>query len=248
MDLGKLGEDSLLQFIKTFKRLLVNDKRRFDLVVGAGDSGQLMVYITRLVYEMLKINMPQTIVAPIYRHADEAETILFDNSQLAADYSDISVSNVQNILFVDDEIGSGNATKGMLDLLIKLIKKSGKVLTYTIIAEDGGFDLKSIQIQNVKIEFISPKTRAENVFNAISYIIPAEYEQPIKNALQYEIKDLNSKQVMNILLNLPIKEFNNGKPRFTFQMHEMAKKLISNLPKLQEGYRSHLKTQVFALI
>ncbi|KKS38115.1 MAG: hypothetical protein A3G49_00150 [Candidatus Sungbacteria bacterium RIFCSPLOWO2_12_FULL_41_11] len=191
MDLGKLGEDSLSQFIKTFKRLLVNDKRKFDIIIGAGDSGQIMIYLTRLVYELLKVDCPQTVVAPIYRHADEKEAILFDNSTLAGDFQNISLLNIKDILFVDDEIGSGNAAKGVLDLLLALFKKPIEEKIYTIIAEDGGFDPRGIQVSNIKIEFIPTKKRVEEVYNAISYIVPEEYEQPIRNVLQENIKDLN---------------------------------------------------------
>ncbi|KKS38114.1 MAG: hypothetical protein UV01_C0005G0039 [Parcubacteria group bacterium GW2011_GWA2_42_14] len=53
---------------------------------------------------------------------------------------------------------------------------------------------------------------------------------------------------MNILLNLPIKEFSNGKPKFIFQMHKMVGKLIPNLSKLQHEYQNYLRKQVRSLI
>lgn len=62
MDLGTLGEDSLTQFVGTVKKLLLSKDKRFELLAGAGDSGQIMVFITKIIYEVMNIDCPPTII------------------------------------------------------------------------------------------------------------------------------------------------------------------------------------------
>lgn len=247
MKLNKIGEESLEKFVKVLCKLLITDKRKFDLITSAGDSGQIMIFITKKVYELLDVPIPPSIIFPIYRYKDYPKKILFDNSSVLNDYSNKNIpSNIKNILYVDDEIDQGNSAWATINL-IRTLKRIDN-FTYTIIAEDGKFNKRNFDNQNFNIEYISPKKRAYGVYNAISYTIPKEFEDPIQKALTKEKIIWKDKQIMCILLNLPIKELNNGKPEFNFRLFEIVKILIPNFNDLQKNYQKYLTDKIYSII
>jgi len=231
MDLGKIGEESLLSFTLAIKKVI--QKHPFDLLAGAGESGQIAVYIAGEVYRQLGLIKPQTLVAPIYRHANEEETILFDNRTLHKRYK--LNFKFSKVLFIDDEIGSGLAAFGMLDLLIAI---NPEVSHFTILAEDGGFDCPK-KYNGVRCEFFPSKKRISKIYNAISYNIPAHFLNPVNN-LFIGLPDYNNKQAMCTLLDLPVKKFNSGNPEFTNTLLEMARKEIPDFVVLQQKYQKYL--------
>lgn len=240
-DLPRIGQDSLKAFVQTVKQLAKSGEP-FSAITAAGDSGQLAARITEEVYRQLGKPVPPKLVAPIYRHADEAETVLFDNTIFAPQFEEWKTKPLNNILFVDDEIGSGNAVRGMLDLLLEL---SSSIQSLTIVAEDGGFNCPP-EIHGVKAMFIPTRQRVPNVYNAISYTVPWRFQKPLKEVLANE-PDLNDKQIMCTLLNLPTKEFNNGKPEFNNRLVERASKL-PDFNVLQNEYQEYFTEQIAELV
>lgn len=237
VNFSQIGQESLQAYIHTMKNLLVNEP--FDAIVAAGDSGQLAARIAGEVYRILGKTVPSVLVAPIYRHTDEAETILFDNTILSSQFTSWEDKPPTNVLFVDDEIGSGNALRGMIDLLLEL---SPKVQQLTIIAEDGGFDCPT-EIRGVKITFVPTRKRTPHVFNAISYNVPWEFQEPLQKALADE-PDLNNKQIMCTLLNLPTKEFHEGYPEFNERLVERAEARLPEFKDMQSRYQEHFQAQI----
>ena len=176
VDFAQIGQDSLKAYVQTIQELIEQDEQ-FDVIAAAGDSRALLATrITEEVYKALGKSVPPKLVAPIYRHADEAETILFDNSILASQFENWKTKPLKRVLFVDDEIGSGNAARGMLDLLLEL---NPDIQSYTIVAEDGGFDCPP-EIHGVKASFIPTRQRIPNSYNAISHTIPWKLQKPLK--------------------------------------------------------------------
>lgn len=248
MDLGSLGEDSLKQFVQTLYNVLVTDKKRFELIVSAGNSGQIMVHITKIVYAFLKIPFPPHIVFPIYRYKDYPKKILFDNTTLLKDYADVQIpKNLKSVLFVDDEIDVGNAAKATLELICSL-RKNTDSFTYTIIAEDGGSSLDNVQRKHIKLEYIAPKKKVEGVYNAVSYIIPYEFETPIQTVLKKEVTSWNDKQVMCILLQLPVKTLEQKNPIFSFHLEEIVKQQVPNLKQLQHDFQLYFTKKIHGII
>jgi len=239
LDLGAIGRSSLESFVKTIQYLLVSEKRNFDLLCGPGDSGYITIKITETVYDLLGLESPPTLVAPIYRHKDYEETILFDNSLLSEEFSWVSKLKANKILCVDDEVGDGTALSGMIDLLSTLILFNNSQITF--VAEDGGFSNK------VGVEFIPSQERRKGVYNAISYTIPKEFEEPLKKVLA-DVKDLNDKQIMCVLLGLPTKEFVEKLPHFTFSLQEKASEKFTNLASLQKGYQQYFRSSIEKLL
>ena len=50
------------------------------------------------------------------------------------------------------------------------------------------------------------------------------------------------------LVNLPIKEFNNGHPEFNFKLHELVKSSIPKFTELQSDYQKYLEDHIKSLI
>lgn len=234
----QVGQESLQAYIRTIKNLIENSEP-FDAIVAAGDSGQLTARITEEVYKAIGKAIPPTLVAPIYRHADEAETILFDNKILAPQFASWKNKPLNNMLFVDDEIGSGNAVQGMLDLLLEL---TPGIQCLTVVAEDGGFACPP-EIRGVKTTFVPTRKRTPNIFNAVSYNVPWEFQEPLQKALSDE-PDLNNKQIMCTLLGLPTKEFHDGQPEFNGRLIERAEVRLSDFKEMRQQYTNYFESTI----
>ena len=235
-DYDKLSRNSLALFVKELHRAI--SKTPYDLVLAGGDSGNIMAWITKTVYGRLQVSPPPIVTIPIYRHADYAETILFDNKILSSQIS-LSESSLKNILIVDDEVGVGNTFKGLLDALGGATSEKPSV---TFIAEDDGFDASKIIGWN--IDFRPPQAKVKDVYNAVSYIIPQEYELPVRKVLEPIVEDTNDKHIMATLLNLPIKEYNDGHPEFTFKYRDKCLEQIDNFESLQKDFQDFIRTEM----
>jgi len=238
IDLSKVGQESLQAYIHTIKNLIENSEP-FDAIIAAGDSGQLTARITEEVYKAVGKAASPPLVAPIYRHADEAETILFDNKVLAPQFESWKSKLLNNVLFVDDEIGGGNAVRGAIDFLFDLTPNVQRI---TIVAEDGGFDCPP-EIRGVKATFVPTRKRTPNIFNAISYNVPREFKEPLQKVLADE-PDLNDKQIMCTLLSLPTKEFHDGHPEFNERLIERVKARLPEFKGMQQRYGEYFQAQI----
>lgn len=241
MNNAQLAEDSLRQFVVTLQKLLIAEKRQFDFVLGAGNSGQIMVWISRVVFNILNIPFPPSVVFPIYRYKDFPRKKLFDNSAVIDQFSSLQIpQKVKNVLFVDDETDRGNSVDASMRIFEQL-NKDHPTLSYTIIAEEG--EVKP-EFNSSKVEYISPKKRASEIYSAIAQLIPAQYKDPIQKVLETKMKTVNNKKIMCILLGLPIKEPNNGNPQFNFKFEKMVNEELPNLVDLQKNYQTYLTDKV----
>lgn len=236
-DYDKLAHTSLKLFVETAGKAISHTQ--YDLILAGGDSGNIMAWITNALYEQMGIIAPSTLVLPVYRHADYAETVLFDNKTLS---SKVLLPDItpEKILVVDDEAGTGNTLKGLLDALSEVVSKRP---TVTFIAEDDNFDVSRIVGWN--IDFIPPQLKVKDVYNAISYIVPLyEYETPVKKVLRPILEELNDKHVMATLLSLPIKEWNNGHPEFTFKFRDECLKQIKDFEIMQKSFEDFIRENI----
>jgi hypothetical protein len=234
MDYNKIGHESLAAFVRTIQKAITNNE--FEFIVTASDSGQLAAYITENIYWALNKNPPSKFIAPIYRHVNKERTILFDNTVLAAQFAEWQNTALGNILFVDDEIWRAATLNGVLDLLLSL---DIKLTSCTIVAEDGGFNCPAT-MRGIRTTFLPSKQRLVDIYNAFSYTVPYKFQRLIKDALEDEA-GLNDKQVMCTLLSLPIKEWNDGNPRFTERLIKKTTTKIPNFNEMQKEYKEWLK-------
>ncbi len=241
MNLNRIGHESLAAYVRTNQAVIEGEP--FDTLVAASDSGHLAAHITTEVYDALGQKPPQQFIAPIYRHVDKERTVLFDNSILAPDFEQWRNRALGNILLVDDEIWRGATLNGLFDLLHAL---NATPRSCTIIAEDGGFKCPK-DIRGVPTSFHPTKRRVPDIYNAFSYTIPPEFREPTAAALRDE-PALNDKQLMCTLLGLPIKEWNNGRPKFTHRLINLAMDSLSSFDVTQKQYKDWLKGVVLAYL
>lgn len=248
LDLGQLGRDRLDNLCKVIKHLVIDKNIKFDYIIAAGNSGISMAQITLLIYDALKITRPNLIKIPFFRyypgHNDD-KAFLFPNivykeelkKQLVLD----SVADL-NILFVDDEIGQGITALGVLDLIKESLTelKYSKRLSYFIVAEDQGFQSPK---DEALIYFYAIGKEVEGYNNLIFCMIPSDLEYPIVDKLGDDTK-LPFHQRANLLLDLPIKYFNNGNPIFSNKLLEEAKMEIPEFEKYQKRFEEFLNTEI----
>lgn len=243
INLGQKGLDNLDGFLKTLINLLVKQKIVFDLIIGPGDSGITMVKISEIVYNETKLQLPPKLLIPYFRYQkkDITKGIRFSgNDVLVSAIKDelLNIGALNNILFVDDEIGNGSTVKGIIRLVAQarpdLFKNKP---TLYILAEDHGFDPKAVT-DRIFTKFIPFATKIEGVHNAISYIVPKKLEKPIDEL--YPDTVYNDKARMNALLDLPIKVLKNGKPIWSYEFIEKLDKKIPNFKQMQREFKNYL--------
>ncbi|CAN5217448.1 hypothetical protein BH09PAT2_BH09PAT2_05890 [soil metagenome] len=232
------GEHNFKQFINIIKRLFVDENKKYDLVIGMGNTGLVMLKLNELILNELKIKMPPTLTLPLLRFSDNNEKELFNNDIFLEEVKKQieGIEKIQNILFVDDEIYRGISLKTALGLLMKV--KGTDHLQVTVVAEDQGFQWHN-DIQNVDIEFCPFAHEVEGHNNVIFYMIPSEYDKPIKDAFPEDILKWHTR--INILLGLPIKIMIDGKPEYTFKFNQEAEEKVANFRQLQVDFLTHLK-------
>jgi hypothetical protein len=241
-------EQRLRQFVKTIYNLVTSEGVDFKLLVCGGNTGLVMAYITERIYTIASIVLPHKLALPTYRYYPgflNEPKYLFDNSALHYNV-EAALDNfpkLQNVLFVDDEIGLGITALTIHKLLTDWQQAHHPCndFNYYIVAEDQGFQLDASRTDG-NIYFSPFSSEMEGWNNGIANIVPKEYATPIAQVFPAEILPFH--QRMNILLDLPIKKFADGKPRFGSSLLEQAKKMVPNLRLLQQGFSRFLDEKV----
>ena len=148
------------------------------------------------------------------------------------------IPRVRTALFVDDEIGKGITALSLFRLLNDALQKQGKerIQTYCIIAENQGFLPPP---QEPAIIFMPFDQEIEGYNNVIFYATPPSLEEPIIRVLGDDGSFAFHKRC-NLLLGLPIKDYNNGKPVFTDRYLHTIQQHIVRFPDIQKEYRKFL--------
>lgn len=239
INLRELALSKFQKFILTLYHLLIKDNRKFDLIVGAGSTGVVVAKLAELVYINLRIKCPPILQLPVLRYkGEEVPENLFDNSVL---YPDVAtwlrrqnISKLENILFVDDEIYTGFLLKESMKLIVNYKKDNyllGEIVC-TVVAEDQGVS-RNFRIPEVKVDLQLFAVGIDETSNVITFFLPEELVQPIKQVLGGSIKN---HWVISILLNLPIREKKGDtiKPEFTDKYLKLASEKLPNLTNLQQ--------------
>lgn len=230
----KEAEEILKRYIVLLYKLVVIEGNKFDLIVGAGDSGAFMAKIGELFYRQIKKIPPPIIYIPLLRYIEPgvADGVYFDNSVLLPQIKKQinSLSNFKNVLFVDDEIRKGHAAKSCIELILAALpkKKIPKRILYTIIAENHHFewhyDVPPVAIRYYAFSRIIPGVNGA-VFDFIS--------DSIAKIFRNERGSIIKKQLANIFVNGFSKQIFNGVPLFS---KELANYLLNttHFPKTQK--------------
>jgi hypoxanthine phosphoribosyltransferase len=248
LDLGQLGRDRFSNLCKVIKDLIIEKDVKFDYIIAAGNSGMSMAHFALLIFEILKKPKPILIPIPFFRYYpghNEDKNYIFPNKINFKDIKQKAHANSNsslNILFVDDEIGQGITALGILTLLRHSILESGSYsqINYYIVAEDQGF---KIPVSEKSIHFHPIGKEIEGYNNLIFCMIPYDLEHPIIEVFGDD-KKLPFHQRANLLLNLPVKDFNNGDPIFSNQLLENARKDIPKFEEYQRRFQDFLYSEI----
>jgi len=250
-DLGQLGRERLEGFCKTLKKLLVDEAVQFDVIVAAGNSGLAMSSFAFMVFDALHISRPMLLKVPFFRylprHNDDPQHLFLISTfedEIRAQLDDIKLQS-NNFLFVDDEIGQGITALGMYSLIKPGLAELNRVenFGYYIVAEDQGF---KVPANLTDIHFHSFSKEIEGLNNIIFYMIPAEFEDPIIKALGDDEK-FTFHWRANLLLDLPIKDYNNGNPVFSDKWLDKARNDIPEFTRLQMQFQKYIMKDIAKL-
>lgn len=146
------AEDIYKKYVRLLHDLIFVRNNKFDVVFGPADSGVFMAKTVEMLYKIEGVSaIPKVLVLPIQRYehpcSDTGEPFENISNKSLVEHlkSELAVfKEVNNVLFVDDEISSEALTaKAVLKLLLKVEEKvNPNNLIYTIIAENHGFQWK----------------------------------------------------------------------------------------------------------
>lgn len=226
------GREHLIKFFNKLNEL-TSKKIKFDLIVGPGDSGAGMAKCAEMFFIEKMNKSPPIIKIPFYRSWHKPNMTHVTKTVKAQ----LTKIKLKNILFVDDEIGSGETLKGVSKILLNLKNTSTKPNIY-VVAETKGLK-KFYKIDGAKIKFLPfAKRIKKGVYNVVSKSIPFEIERQILR--KYSDSELGSTQRFNILLGEPIKNIQRGKPFYTYEWNRKLKKEIIGFDTLQKNFKKYI--------
>jgi len=199
-----------------------------------------MADFTRRVYLKNERSFPPLTLLPIFnlRNSTPQELEGQDKALQVIASPQLQHKKPYEILFIDDEIGTGDTIKTALQTVMD-VTRINRTRCY-VLAEDDGFD-SNLGKDGVSIVF-KPFSKYINISNAIFWFIPYKYERPVKEAIKNIpglVGDFD-KWPMNILLNVPIKYRQNGLPIFGYEYHKKVKSLLPNLDELQKEFQDYV--------
>jgi hypothetical protein len=242
MEYHEKAQQNLKSYIKIVKKLFIDEDLKFDLLIGAGDSGLAMVSITELILVKLKVPVPEKLLIPYQRFTKMhvSRGVPFDNSALIPDIvSQIkSIKSFNKTIFVDDEIGHGSVLMGIIELLKESFpsKFTDESIVY-VLAEDHGFIPNS---KDLKIKFLPFSKKTKGMNNVVSRIIPPE----LWGKLEEEYGEFYPVEMINTFMNLPVKVLENNKPIWSYDLLNDVKSKVKNINKYQVEFESYLDNYI----
>lgn len=247
IDYGALGKQRFDNFCHTIGRLISEKDNTIDLLVAGGNSGAVLMAFTELIYEAKRLSIPPKLSVPLYHylpgHRDDPAYRLDTSSlQEMVNKQISSIPAVHNALFVDDEIYRGFTALGTLGLINKALVQCNrpKLSKYIIVAEGQGFKVPK---DYPEVRFVPYDQELEGYSNAIFFFTPSEFEDPIAMALG-EDTVFPFHCSTNVLLGVPVKEFNDGQPRFTDKFIKVVQERIPDFSEMQKRYKTFLTGEI----
>jgi len=227
-DMEDLARGEFKQFVSAIHRLIIVDNILFDIILVSGNTGLVMARLTQMVYWHLGISPPSVLKSYLTRYVYDksGKETLFDNSLLLLDIKnqliDYNIKTPKKVLFVDDEIGSGITARLCLNLLVSALDKKVEKIDYYIVAKDMGFS--GFQTSgDIKIFFLPFAHDYVGSNHVVLKIIPEEILTTlIKGGIDERIS-------LNVLLDLPSRDWNDPLSGFTYRLNQKAKNVIPTL-------------------
>lgn len=244
---SKIAEENFKRFIGLLEYVTDEKNVHFDLVVAAGNSGNFMLKLVEMYYKKAKREKPVFLSLPIFIYrvnknntwAPKNQEEQFDNLVLVPMVCESikNLSKIENVLFVDDEIGYGSSAKASLDVLLEGGKeKIKRPLNFVIMAENHWFKWES-EIPDVTIHFYTIGKQIAGLTHTITELVPLEFQEKCTKVNG----ETDRKIIMNMILNLPTKKIEGGKPKFTYEEYEEITKGFNNIKKWQDDFKKKIE-------
>lgn len=171
------------RYIALLYRLCVEENNRYDVLVGPGDSGAVMVYFAELFYKAVHQPVPPKLLLPVQRYVDpdNQATELYDNSALLPSaVRQLAGLSVSKALFVDDEIWQANSAGACARLLAGALPEDAaqKRIVFTIVAENHGFEWHH-DVPPIAIQYYAFSKRIVGVNNAVLRFLTADQQRAL---------------------------------------------------------------------
>ena len=228
-------------FVASICRQLVDFNEKYDLVLGAGNSGLFMTRITQMTYEYLNIKTPFILNLPIYRFKEDGTTPN-DNSFLTQQVKEKlqNLDSINNILFVDDEIMRALTAKECFNLILQANTNINH-FNATIIAENHFFEWH-YKIPKVSISFFAYSPLIQGLNGNIGYLIPEDLYKEVSSLIS-EAVSYNHVMAIVVVGALKRKD-NNDNPYFDFVVEVSLKNKITNYEDKKSSLMSKLQELV----
>lgn len=241
------------RFVAVLYHLIVVKNQKFDLIIGAGDSGIWLAKIVEMFYQKLGLKLPIILTLPIVRYKftyikyDGQPLDLFNNSVLIPEAKRQlkKLEKLENILYVDDEIANGTTSREAIKIVLKTIRKDkiARNINLIIVAEDQDFNPNNF-LDGITVTIYPFAKEVPGIHGVINYIVSPEIEKEIKT--HFNEQEAGSKVRINMLLDLPSKDKELKekmfipKPIFIYDSNKKAKQEIPNFSQLQTEFKENL--------
>lgn len=248
--LHKLAECHLKDFVKVIYNLVAIDDVKFDLVIGAGNSGLVMQKVAELVFEHCEWNFPPQLELPIQRHINGNNGELYDNTPIVfyAEKQMHYISNLTNVLFVDDELGKGTTARTSLALMLRATSPNlltEKIHCHIVVELRGWPECFSIPSVRPFIHHY-PKMSSIHKYKVIVNNLrpPTVLDDIVKllKSLNMDHEKYDDK-CLNVALGIQSKVYDpksSEPPKFTNDLNEKATAEIVGLDSIRNEFRSYL--------
>lgn len=249
LDLNVLAKDRIKNFAAVISRLLTQEQCQVDVVVGGGNSGLYMLKMTEFAYEYLDVPMPRFVKIPVVRTVKDPTTgkeSFFDNSVLIESTKEQlkGLTEVKNILFVDDEIMVGTTAKSCFDVILKAVY--GKVenihCNCVIVAEHHFFEWHH-NTPYLSVRFFSFGQFIPGVNNLVSYFLPNELFEEIQELCSFGEATKHNRS-MGLVVGGALKADKVAVPYYDYSKENILKEGISDYLIRKESFLRDLKVLV----
>ena len=236
----ELAKSRIKMFSAAIARQLLEFGETFDLLMGAGNSGLFMTKIAEMIYEHLSLKTPTVLNLPIYRFKEDNTTINNSSQLVSRLKQTLKNLEVNNILFVDDEIMRALTVKECFNLILKANPNINH-LTATIIAENHFFEWH-YKMPKVSISFFAYSPLIQGLNGNIGYFIPEELHKEICLILD---KTLSHNHTMALVVGDALKQKDeNGNSYFDYAIESNLKNKIVNYANKKSSLMTELKELV----
>ena len=231
----ELAKSRIKMFAAAVVRQVLDEKQKFDLIIGAGNSGLFMTKLTHLTYETLNLDSPEIINIPITRIFEENKEV----KVLTGDFEIRTDKKIRNVLFVDDEIMRAVTARTVFELLLEQYTEIDH-LDATIIAENHFFEWH-YNLPKVSVRFFAYSRLIQWLNGNIGHFVPGKLFYEIQSVIP-EVQSYN--HVMAIVLGGGLKKQENGKPYFDEKIEKILEENIKDYKIQKENLENELKNLI----